>query len=182
MDCRQSTRHAQPAIARTAHQVRGQVEPDLGAARAVVPATRHGAWLLAALLTLSSTGCVSGRWVRESADTPIPLATLSKIEVHSSTLQDVLDLLGAPLEVWEFDRTAAAVAYGWFESHLYNVKFSYKVHPGNSADINYDHAAAQMSGVVFFFDRDWILRSWRAGRLQDLLEAARRRPSLPPPS
>lgn len=148
----------------------------------MVPATRHGVWLLAAFLTFTSTGCVSGRWVRESADTPIPIATLSEIEVHNSTLQDVLDLCGAPLTVWEFDRTAAAVAYGWFESHLYNVKFSYKVKSGNSADLNYDRAEAQMNGVVFFFDKNWVLRSWRAGRLQDLLEAARRRPSLPPPS
>jgi hypothetical protein len=134
-------------------------------------------------VALASIGCVSGSWVRESADAPIEMAALSAIEVNASTLEDVLDMFGAPLSVWEFNSTAAAVAYGWYESHLYNVRVSYKVNAGNTSDFNYDRAEAQMNGVVFFFDENWILRSWRAGRLKDLLEEGiRKRPSLPPPS
>lgn len=138
---------------------------------------------LVTLLALTSLGCVSGNWVRESADTPIALATLSEIEVHESSLQDILDLFGAPLKVWEDDRTAAAVAYGWYESHGYNVTVSYNITGGNSADFDYNRSEAQMNGVVFFFDKDWTLRAWRAGRLKDILEeSARARPTLPPPS
>jgi len=145
--------------------------------RLLTPATR----LAATLLALSCFGCVSGNWVRESADQPLSLASLSEVEIHSSSLQEVLDLFGAPLSVWENDHTAVAVAYGWFESNAYAVKVSYQVAKGNSADFDYDRSSAKMNGVVFIFDENLTLRSWRAGRLADILgESARVRPTLPP--
>ena len=147
--------------------------------RLLTPATR----LVATLLALTCCGCVSGNWVRESADEPLTLAALSEVEIHSSSLQDVLDLFGAPLSVWENDNTAVAVAYGWYESNAYNVTVSYQVTKGNSADFDYDRSSAQMNGVVFIFDDSLTLRSWRAGRLADILgESARVRPTLPPRS
>lgn len=145
--------------------------------RLLTPATS----LAATLLALTCFGCVSGDWVRESADAPLSLASLSEVEVHSSSLQNVLDLFGAPLSVWENDNTAVAVAYGWYESNAYAVKVSYQIIKGSSADIDYDQSDAQMNGVVFIFDETLTLRSWRAGRLADILgESARVRPTLPP--
>ena len=112
---------------------------------------------------------------------PVPAGGLSALE-PGADLQDCLDVLGAPLWVWERpveDGIGFAAAYGWFLSQDWGFDVSIPVTEWYSVSFDYGEISEDMQGVVLFFDAEGRLESFREGLLRDLTVGARRpRPAL----
>jgi hypothetical protein len=138
---------------------------------------------LPALLACAASACVQVSWSRESHDAPLPAAADAGFTRGETDLAECLELLGAPLWVWEHDpgggAGGAALAYGWFDERNLGFRASVEVYRGASASVDYDQIDQRMRGLVLFFDADWKLTAWREGLLRDLTREVRRPP--PPP-
>ncbi len=140
---------------------------------------RAAAFVLAAAL---GAGCVTLSWERESRHTPVPDPVLAQLETGRSDLTDCLELLGAPLWVWEHvegGEPGAALAWGWINQRDLGVRVSVPVSEQFSVSLDYDRIDLRMKGVVLFFDQDLTLRAWRKGLLRDLSREVRRPPTAP---
>lgn len=145
---------------------------------AVAVGSRLTACLAAALL---GAGCVDVGWNRTVRFEPPPPGATARLHDGAEGLQECLDLLGAPLWVWDTptgEGQGFALAYGWYEERGWSVAVSYPVADYVNASFDYDQADERMRGIVLFFDDDARLVSWRMGLLRDLTrERERRRPT-----
>ncbi len=133
---------------------------------------------LCLLLALSS--CVVVNWSRDSWASPTPPATVAELEAGVTTLAQVLDRLGAPLQVWEHQREGLVLAYGWRQLGGQGVRVSAPVYRGTSVSFDYTQSEQGLRGVLLFFDADWRLEKVSEGWLSDLTQAMRRAsPSIP---
>lgn len=129
---------------------------------------------LGALLLCSA--CVSVSWERRLRDVPLRAEQYLELKAGESGLQDVLDHLGAPLDVWELGHGRFALAYGWEMNRELGLSVSIPVTQRRSANFDYDEINLHTPGIVCFFDADLRLEVLREGRLNDLRAAERRRP------
>ncbi len=132
---------------------------------------RSGAVLLTALFL---AGCVQLRWERESRFEPVVTEALQRLE-PGQELALCLELLGAPLWVWEQptgEHFGAVLAYGWYKSRDLGLRVSMPVTEYYSASFDYGDIDERMRGLVLFFDPEWKLQGWRTGLLRDLTREA----------
>jgi len=136
---------------------------------------------LAGLLGLVGlSACISLNWERQSFDRPVVPEVLASLQSERSDLAHCLELLGAPLWVWEHSeerRDGAALAYGWLESRDLGLRVSVPVADRVSASFDYDQIDSRMRGAVLFFDHENRLVAWRLGLLRDLAREVQERPS-----
>jgi len=129
---------------------------------------------------LLAPGCLRVTWQRETRFAPPPAGAIGAAE-QGGGLSATLATLGAPLWVWEHEQDGVALAYGWRQSRSWNFNLSIPISNDASASFDYTDVDREMTGVVFFFDRDLSLQEVRRGRLRDLtLERRRRRPAPVP--
>lgn len=127
--------------------------------------------LVVALVLPVTGGCVRGDWTRTLRYEPVPDSARDALEPGTG-LQRCLDLLGAPLWVWERpagDGEGVALAYGWFRSDAWNVNASIRVTSFYSVSFDYNQLKEGLRGLVLFFDGEDRLESWQEGRLIDLV-------------
>ena len=135
--------------------------------------------LAALLLLVLLPGCLSGSWRRETRHEPPPRGALRSLVVGESDLGDALEVLGAPLWVWEAPADGMAVAYGWLERRGFSLNLSVPVTRDLNASFDYDDVDDDMKGCVLFFDAEHRLVEKRRGWLRDLtVESRRPRPAL----
>lgn len=134
--------------------------------------------VLAPLLAIGVSSCVSFRWDRASVNSPISKATIARLEPGKSSLSECLDVLGAPVIVWERPR-GAALAWGWSYAVTRGITLSVPLDRGGSLSASYDDVANKLRGVVLFFDEGWTLRDVRRGYLEELRRTGRARPPAP---
>lgn len=121
-----------------------------------------------AALALLGTSCVSANWSRVRRYEVIPEERLAALP-EEATLGDCLELLGAPLVVWEDRAGGVAVAYGWFRAKGLGVGVNVPVARSLAASVDYAQLAEGARGIVLFFDADLRLLTWRSGFLEDLV-------------
>lgn len=137
--------------------------------------------LLALLLLVCSSACVTGYYRQVSINEPIPTERLQALVPGKDDLASCLRALGAPVDVREYqvaaDR-ASGVALVWYWSQRYGwgLDLSAPVTRDASVSFEMDFAGTDLPGCVLWFDRDLVLESWREGLVGELL-AERRRPS-----
>jgi hypothetical protein len=136
---------------------------------------RAGALALAAL----AAGCVSFQYQRDQIERPLLEERVGELVVGQTDLDEVLQRLGAPLEVWEGSDGTPVLAYGGLHSAEWNVNVSLPLQQA-SAPLDWTDTAARTHGVVILFDRELRLSLVRAGLLRDLRELTERRPPAPP--
>src|SRR5262245_11406358 len=93
--------------------------------------------------------CVSFTWERESRNSAISQASITRLEAGGIGLEECLAELGAPLWVWEHveaGRPAAALAYGWFDERDFGLRISVPVTENTSASFDYDQIDSRMKG------------------------------------
>ena len=138
---------------------------------------RPSAWLGLALLSAGLSGCVSIDWRRTQRHQRVEREVLRELRPGRDDLASCLDRLGAPLFVFE-EPEGVALAWGWYESDTWGLGVSIPVAKSASASVDVLDEDSRLKGVVLFFDRDWVLRFARRGKLA---EVARRAPSLTAP-
>jgi hypothetical protein len=135
--------------------------------------------LLSGLLCLLAGGCLSIEWSRTSRSREV--AEFSQLEVGGSDLRQALELLGAPLWVYEHRVHGAALVYGRsvFDTQGFNIS----VPLGDmSASLDYTEGETGLRGVLLLFDADLRLTEIREGFLHDLAAGRRARPAVPQPN
>jgi hypothetical protein len=127
------------------------------------------------LLLLAS--CVSVEWRREHQLERPSNEVLLALAPDEMGLGECLELLGAPLFVWE-QADGAALAWGWFEGEIWGGSVSVPVSELYSASLSGQDVDLDMKGLVLLFDRDWTLRIVRRGRLRELATYGRQPPAM----
>ncbi|MEQ8765082.1 MAG: hypothetical protein RL885_14210 [Planctomycetota bacterium] len=124
------------------------------------------------LLLLPS--CVSFEYSRQSLNEPIKPVAVSQLTEKEAGLQDCLNRLGAPNELWETPEGFAAV-YGWYDQGAWNLTASANI---RSVPLRFDYTSTNLDlrGVVLLFDRDAKLLRARVGRLAVITQDLRKRP------
>lgn len=123
-------------------------------------------------------GCVTFKFERDIVERRPTADVVSGFTVGSTHLGDVLDVMGAPTEVWEGAAGGAALAYGGLRSRGWNVDVSVPVSDAGSASLSYTDTTARTQGFMLLFGADGHLQIVREGNLADLRRTyARRRPA-----
>ncbi|HVS19432.1 MAG TPA: hypothetical protein VMT18_12580, partial [Planctomycetota bacterium] len=124
--------------------------------------------LPALFLALLVSGCLSVNWTRSTnAERLDPRWT--ELQPGSSTLEDALELLGAPLYVYEYAVRGAVLVWGRGRADDKGFNVSVQLtDQGGSADFDYSRRSAALRGVLLAFDPDWRLVLVREGLLSDL--------------
>lgn len=123
-------------------------------------------------------GCVTFRFDRDIIERQPTAEVVSEFTIGSTHLGDVLDVMGAPTEVWEGAGGGAALAYGGLRSRGWNVDVSVPVSDAGSATLSYTDTTARTEGFMLLFGPEGHLEIVRAGNLADLRRTyARRRPA-----
>ncbi|MCY2962002.1 MAG: hypothetical protein NTY35_17735 [Planctomycetota bacterium] len=124
------------------------------------------------------TGCVMFQFERDIIERRPEAEIVSSFTIGSTHLGDVLDVMGAPTEVWEGADGGAALAYGGLRSRGWNVDVSVPVADAGSANLSYTDTTARTEGFMLLFGPEGHLEIVRAGNLADLRRTyARRRPA-----
>ncbi len=133
---------------------------------------------LAATLTIPCVlaGCVSFAYDRQIIEREPDAALLEGLVAGHTDLEQVLGVLGAPVEVWEGADGAPVLTYGGLRSALWNVDVSIPVADSGSASLSYTDTRARTRGYVLIFGSDLRLEIVRAGNLADLRRTYARRP------
>jgi hypothetical protein len=117
-------------------------------------------WLLA--------GCLSFQLERDNSYSPIDRAEVDGLEPGVTTLDDCLQLFGAPLWVHEHRTLGVELAYGWDKQWDWGLRVSVPVAEHASASMNYDDVDRKVRGLVLLFDQDLKLSVVRTGFLRDI--------------
>ena len=129
-------------------------------------------------LGLLLASCVNVEWRRgHGFAAPAPEA-FEALEPDRSQLGKCLELLGAPLLVWQ-EPGGAALAWGWYEEGTLGGGLSVPVAEAFSASFDARDIDADMRGLMLFFDEGWTLRIVRRGPLRELATYGRQL-TLPP--
>lgn len=126
------------------------------------------------LTALLGVSCVQVQYDRKRLEVPRSPNALASLVVGTSSLEDALGALGAPLEVWALPEDALALAYGSSEIRQWVWQVSLPVFQNADARLNYDDKAARVEGHVLFFDRERRLTLMKSGLLKDLARDAQR--------
>lgn len=139
----------------------------------------HRAWMLLGLLSCAqASSCISLSWERKLSDTPLQPERVEALALKTSTLQQCLASLGAPLHVWELSDGQFALAYGWRNNRELGIGVSLPVSQDQTANFDYDEITLHTRGYVLFFDAQLHLIERRSGMLNEIAPGARRRPSF----
>ena len=129
---------------------------------------RPGVVLAASLvsaLTLSS--CLSYSWSREEAMVPVADENLAALQTGAS-LEECLDVLGAPLYLWEYRETGVALAWGSSSTGNHGFSLSIPLSEKASGSVNFNNISQDIEGVVLVFNEELELRWIRRGYLSEL--------------
>lgn len=132
-------------------------------------------WLLSCA---QASSCISLSWERKLSETPLDTERVEALALKTSTLQQCLASLGAPLHVWELADGQFALAYGWRNNRELGIGVSLPVSQDQTANFDYDEITQHTRGYVLFFDAQLRLIERRAGMLNEIAPGARRRPSF----
>ena len=135
--------------------------------------------LPALLLVLLASGCLSVNWARSTNAEGLD-PRWSELRPGTATLEDALDVLGAPLYVYEYEVRGAVLVWGRGRADDKGFNVSMPVtDQGGSADFDYSRRSAALRGVLLAFDTDWRLVLVREGLLNDLTAGYGLRPTPP---
>ena len=118
-------------------------------------------------LGLALTGCVSVEWRRDTTDRRIERHEWRELVPGRDDLAICLERLGAPRHVRELP-DGAALVWGWLESETRGLGVSAPVSDAFSVSLDLEDADRDLEGLVLFFDRDWVLRIARRGKLAEI--------------
>ena len=136
---------------------------------------------LAPLALLLCCGCITGGYSRQRLFEPVMRSHLELLVPGKSTLADALQLLGAPLLVWEWQGDGAALAWGWGDTARWGFAISLPLGDTSATAFTWDKLASELPGAVLFFSADGLLQEAREGKLSQIqAETLVRRPAPPP--
>jgi hypothetical protein len=123
------------------------------------------------------TGCVTAEYSRVSANEPVDLEALRSLVPGQDDLTSCLAVLGAPLDVREYqvdaDRASGmALIWYWTNEAGWGAKASTVVR-GMSVSFEFDWTGTDLPGCVLWFDRDLKLEFYREGMVGQLVAASR---------
>lgn len=146
--------------------------------------------VILAIAALASS-CVTFRYEREIIEKRPDAALVGAFVVGTASLSEVLDVLGAPNDVWETARGGAACTWGGLLTREWDVDVSVPVTDAASASMSYTDTHAKTRGWLLLFGADDKLELVREGSLADLRRTYARRqpaavdlddpPAAPPP-
>jgi len=119
--------------------------------------------------------CVSFAYQREIIEREPEAALVEGLAAGHTDLGHVLDVLGAPIEVWEGADGAPVLTYGGLRAGRWNIDVSLPVVDNGSASFSYTDTRARTRGFVLIFGSDLRLDIVRAGNLADLRRRYERR-------
>ncbi len=133
---------------------------------------------LVLVAAFATSGCLSFTWERQRAFFEPPADAVATITTGSSTLQDCIERLGAPLLVEEYGE-GMALYWGWTRDRNRGISVSIPLSESYNASVSYADADLARNGLLVVLDRDLVVELHRYGRLADLVDVvARRRPQL----
>lgn len=140
--------------------------------------------LISTALLAATFGCasVSVGYARIRIHEPSEQGRIERLEQRLAAggvaLQTCLDELGAPLLVWEAPR-GLALAYGRRDEGSWHVKVSHSLRFATPpVQLDLSNTAADLDGVVLWFDDDLELTEIKRGKLRSLAREGTRRPAI----
>jgi hypothetical protein len=138
----------------------------------------RGAPFALALAALLSAGCVTVRWERLHHNEAATAAEIAAVVPGSMDLARALELLGAPLFVWELPHGDFALAYGWTQDLALGATITLPTSRALSPSYSYDSLDGRIYGLVLLFDHETRLELVREGYLREIAaELLRARPA-----
>ena len=132
--------------------------------------------LLASLLLSSS--CISVVWERDRWHGP-PTAEAVDALHEGADLERCLDVLGAPLRVWQVG-SGYALSWAWYDSKELSYRLQVPLGQGASTSLRYTNVGRDTEGLLLFFDAKDKLVLVEQGFLKDMMsEDEERSPALP---
>ena len=132
--------------------------------------------LLASLLLSSS--CISVVWERDRWHGP-PTAEAVDALNEGADLERCLDVLGAPLRVWQVG-SGYALSWAWYDSKELSYRLQVPLGQGASTSLRYTNVGRDTEGLLLLFDAKDKLVLVEQGFLRDLMgEEEGRSPALP---
>jgi hypothetical protein len=130
-------------------------------------------------LSLLFTSCVSVVWEREHWHRPPRADSVSALQ-EGDDLASCLEVLGAPLEVWQVTE-GYALTWAWYDAQELSYKLQLPLSQSGSTSIKYTNIGRETEGLLLVFDAEDKLVLFEEGFLRDLMgEESGRSPALPP--
>lgn len=122
-------------------------------------APRLAAFALLLVLPLGLGSCAGLRFQHVRAGVEPDLRAARALQPGTSTLEDCLDALGAPLTVDENESGGGRVlTWSWEHVHGWGLFFSLPLSEWVSASLNYDRLGRDPDRLRLLFDEHWVLR------------------------
>ena len=131
-------------------------------------------------LALLSSSCVSVVWEREHWHRPPQADSVSALQ-EGVDLASCLQLLGAPLRVWQVGESYA-LSWAWYDAEELSYKVQIPISQGGSTSFKYTNIDRETEGLLLLFDEDDKLVFFKEGFLRDLMGEDADRPQALPPS
>ncbi len=132
--------------------------------------------ILGASCAASLASCIQFSYHREIIENQPAAREVDAFAVGRPSLSEVLNVLGAPIDVFEGADGAPAVTYGGLRSGAWLWNFSLPLSDYTSASFSYTDTSARTRGFILIFDTNERLAIVREGLLGDLREEFMRRP------
>lgn len=132
---------------------------------------------LVLLLAGLTSSCLTGNWNRTTFQQVVEPDVLEALPPSGVELATCLDLLGAPTLVFENEVHGLILAYLWQKDRQFGFTLSVPVTDSESVSFSYTDGLNKATGIVLWFDDDWILEEWRQGQISNLLGAEPPRPA-----
>lgn len=130
-------------------------------------------FLLASVLAALGSACVTGNLeTRDELEKPEGFDALAP----GDGLGECLDVLGAPLIVWE-QGDGMVLAWAWREERGWGLSASVPVND-RSASFAYRRALEGRDALMLFFDAGWTLVEVKEGALREVLPSPQERAQL----
>jgi hypothetical protein len=121
---------------------------------------------------LLAVGCVQLQYTHAHIGEPLPVGIEDALPIGEATVQQALDLLGAPTYVYGDDVQGISLAWTWRHTEGWGISLSYSISELFNLSGSYDDDGTETWGVFLTFDRELRLREARRALLSDVAAAS----------
>ncbi len=124
------------------------------------------------LLAALGAGCVQLQYTHAHVGEPLPEGIEDRLRIGEATVQQALELFGAPTYVYGDEVQGISLAWTWRHTEGWGISLSYSVSELFNVSGSYDDDGTETWGVFLTFDRDLRLREVRRALLSDVAAAS----------
>jgi len=121
------------------------------------------------LTALLFTSCLSVVWERDRWHRPLSAEVVETLDVEVVDLASCLEVLGAPLKVWQVG-DGYALTWAWYDAEEWSYRLQLPLTQTFNASLDYSTIDRETQGLLLLFDRSDQLVMMKEGFLRDLMD------------